>query len=264
MKNTWHRIFLLSLSLMYSTFASAKSEITIGTTAGDFGEMAKQGIKPELEKKGYKVKVIEFTDYVTPNLALASGQIQANIFQHKPYLEEFSKAKGLDLLPLTEVPTAPLGLYAGKLKSLEAVKEGSTIAIPNDPTNLARALIILKDLGWIEVAKDADPLLISTRHISKNPKKLKIVSLEAAQLPRSLADVDFAVINGNYATSSGLSLAAALSQEKSEAYLNWAVIAKKDKDQAFAKDLKDAINSEAFKTYARNRFKGYRFPPQWK
>ncbi len=264
MKRIPHVLLAISLSLSFVSKAFSATEITIGTTAGDFGEMAKLGIKPELEKKGYKVKVIEFTDYVTPNLALASGQIQANIFQHKPYLIDFAKAKGLELYPLTEVPTAPLGLYAGKLKTLNAVKEGTSIAIPNDPTNLSRALTILKDLGWIDIAKDADPLLISTRQISSNPKKLKIVALEAAQLPRSLADVDYAIINGNYATNSGIALSSALSQEKSEAYLNWAVIPQKAKDSTLAKDLKDAINSSSFKTYAKERFKGYRFPPSWK
>lgn len=258
---------LLSLWILTYSFhagASPAQTVTIGTTSGDFAEMATDGLKPLLEKKGYKVKVIEFTDYVTPNLALASGQLDLNIFQHKPYLEDFSKAKGLDLVPIAQVPTAPLGLYAGKLKSLAAVKEGSTIALPNDPTNLSRALHILKDLGWIELAQNVDPLLISPRNIVKNAKKLKITQLEAAQLPRVLADVDYAIINGNYATSSGISLVSALVQEKSDAYINWAVTTKKAAETVLTKDIRESLQSASFQAYAKTRFKGYRLPSNWK
>lgn len=256
-------ILQLVLSLVASTTFAAKT-LTIGTTAGDFADLAKDGLRPQLEKQGYTVKIVEFTDYVTPNIALAEGRIDVNIFQHKPYLETFAKEKGLALKPLAEVPTAPLGLYAGKRKSLADVQTGSSIAIPNDPTNLARALRILADLGWIELAPQANLLLVSPRDITKNPKNLKIRPLEAAQIPRATEDVDFAVINGNYATNAGIKLDSALTREKSNDFINWAVIAEKNQSAEFAKDLNAALNSAEFKAYADKRFKGYKRPTAWK
>ncbi|WP_200860198.1 MetQ/NlpA family ABC transporter substrate-binding protein [Pseudobdellovibrio exovorus] len=259
-------LFLTSTTVQAQTPSPAakKQNITIGATVGDFADLVKHGLRPQLEKKGYKVKLVEFTDYVTPNLALAEGRLDANIFQHKPYLDQFAKEKGLKLSAVAQVPTAPLGLYAGKLKSLDEVKEESKIAIPNDATNLSRALTILSDLGWVEISKNANPLLVGTKDITKNPKKLKIVLLEAAQLPRALADVDYAVINGNYATSAGMALTSALTQEKSDLYVNWAVVTEKNKDSVFTKDLVEVLNSEELKKYANTKFKGYKFPTSWK
>ena len=253
-----------TLLFVVAAKAADTTKLTIGATTGDFADMVKESLKPILEKKGYTVKLVEFSDYVTPNLALSDGQLDVNIFQHKPYLEHFAKEKNLKLSPIAQVPTGPLGLYAGKLKTLGAVKNESTVAIPNDATNLSRALTLLSDLGWIEVAKNANPLLVGVKDISKNPKNLKIKLLEAAQLPRVLADVDYAVINGNYATSSGIALDSALSQEKSELYVNWAVTTEKNANSKFAQDLVAAINSDEFKKYAKAKFKGYKYPSAWK
>lgn len=266
MKKILAHSLLITLALTVSLMAQAESTkkiITIGTTIGDFAELAKIGLKPELQKKGYEVRVIEFTDYIIPNIALAEGRIDANIFQHKPYLDHFAKEKGLKLKTLAQVPTAPLGLYAGKLKTLEALKEGSSIALPNDATNLSRALTLLSELGWIEVAKDANPLLVGVKDIVKNPKKLKITPIEAAQTPRAAQDVDYVIINGNYATDAGISLRSALFQEKSNLYINWVVVTEKNATSPLAKDLTDVLNSKEFKKYANERFKGYKFPENW-
>lgn len=128
----------------------AKKEIVFGTTVGDFGDMVKDQIKPALEKKGYTVKLLEFADYVRPNLALAEGELDINIFQHKPYLDDFKKEHKLDITEAFQVPTAPLGLYPGKLKSLDEVKDGSSVSAPNDPSNFARALVMLNELAWTD------------------------------------------------------------------------------------------------------------------
>lgn len=260
--------FVLKTSLLFLLILAADSSVaknlTIGTTAGDFADLAKEGLKPQLEAKGYKVKLVEFTDYVTPNIALAEGRVDVNIFQHKPYLDQFAKEKGLKLSVLAQVPTAPLGLYPGKLKSLDAVKVGSSIAIPNDPTNLSRALTILSDVGWISIKPGVNPLLVSVRDVAVNEKKLKITPLEAAQIPRATQDVDFAIINGNYATNAGIALTSALVQEQSDLHVNWAVVAEKNLSAVFAKDLLAALNSEEFKKYANTRFKGYKLPSAWK
>lgn len=263
---------LLTLAALIGLFSGAalaadKKEVVFGATVGDFSDIINESVKPQLEAKGYTVKLIQFTDYVQPNIALAEKRLDANLFQHKPYLDQFIAQKGLKLTPIVTVPTAPLGLYAGKKKTIEEVEQGSTqgftVAVPNDPTNLARALLILKDIGWIEIPDDVDAFSASPKDISANPKAIKIVQLEAAQLPRAVQDVDFAVINGNYVVSSGLKLTSALAREKSPAYLNWVVVRTDEKDGQFAKDVIAALHSPEFKAYASKKFEGYKFPEEW-
>lgn len=240
------------------------TEKVIGATVGDFGDLVREHLKPALEKKNYKIKVVEFTDYVQPNIALADGALDLNIFQHKPYLDQFAKEKGLALQEVAQVPTAPLGIYAGKVASLAGVKSGSTVAVPNDPTNLARALVILRDLGWVELPEKLDAFKVTPQDIKKNLKNIKIIQLEAAQLPRARQDVDFAIINGNYVVSAGLSLTSALAVEKSDSYVNWAVARKNDVNSAFVKDVKEVLASPEFQAYAKKRFPGYKYPSSWK
>lgn len=245
-----------------SAAVAEKKEIVIGTTTGDFADMVKE-VTPVLEKQGYTVKLVEFTDYIRPNQALAEGSLDINIFQHKPYLDDFKKKRNLDLVEAFQVPTAPLGLYSGKLQALKDVKDGSSVSVPNDPSNLARALVMLKELGWIKLKDGVDPLTASKNDIAENTKNIKIIELEAAQLPRSRQDVDFAVVNGNYATSSGMKLTEALFQEPSYAYVNWSAIKTADKDKKWLKDVEAAYNSDEFKKYAHTRFAGYKYPAVW-
>ncbi|MFV2029879.1 MetQ/NlpA family ABC transporter substrate-binding protein [Neisseria sp. S1] len=240
-----------------------KKEIVFGTTVGDFGDMVKDQIQPALEKKGYKVKLVEFTDYVRPNLALAEGELDINVFQHKPYLDNFKKEHNLDITEVFQVPTAPLGLYPGKLKSLDEVKDGSSVSAPNDPSNFARALVMLDELGWITLKEGVNPLTASKNDIAQNLKNIKIVELEAAQLPRSRADVDFAIVTGNYAMSSGMKLTETLFQEPSFAYVNWSAVKTADKDSQWVKDVTEAYNTDEFKAYAHKRFQGYKYPAVW-
>lgn len=240
-----------------------KAEIVIGTTVGDFGNMVKDAVKPQLEKQGYKVKLVEFTDYIRPNQVLAQGEIDINVFQHKPYLDTFKKEHNLDLVEVFQVPTAPLGLYSGKLNALDQVKDGSSVAAPNDPSNFARALVMLNELGWIKLKDDVNPLTASKNDIADNIKNIKLVELEAAQLPRVRSDVDFAVVNGNYATSSGMKLTDALFQEPSFAYVNWSAVRTQDKDSQWVKDVTNAYNSDEFKKYAHETFPGYKYPKIW-
>ena len=250
-------------STMHSSDTEAKNEIIIGTTVGDFADMVRDQVKPELEKKGYTVKLLEFTDYVRPNMALADKSIDINVFQHKPYLDEFKNSRNLPLTEIFQVPTGPLGLYAGKTKHLEDIKNESSIAIPNDPSNQARALVMLDKLGWIKLKSNVNPLSVSINDIENNLKHLKLVPLEAAQLPRSRSDVDFALINGNYATSSGIKFFSALYLEPGYTYVNWAAIRTEDKNKQWVKDITEAYNSESFKQYAYKRFAGYKYPAIW-
>lgn len=259
-------ISALGLALTAPSYAAdpAKKNITIGTTVGDFGDMVKQSIKPILEKQGYQVKLVEFTDYVRPNLALQEGSLDVNVFQHKPYLDEFAREHKLQLKAVFQVPTAPLGLYAGKTRSLKAVRAGATVVAPNDPSNFARALVMLNDLGWIKLKPGINPLTASQHDIAANPKNLRIQPLEAAQLPRARNDADFAVINGNYATSSGIKLTEALYQEKSYAYVNWGVVRSADAAKPWVRDVIAAYNSRQFKAWAKQKYAGYKFPAAWK
>lgn len=242
---------------------TAKKTILFGTTVGDFGDMVKFSIKPILEKKGYDVKLIEFTDYVQPNLALSNGNIDVNIFQHKPYLDSFKAERNLALSPVFQVPTAPLGIYSGRLQKLEEAKKDMRVSVPNDPSNFARALVMMNDLGWITLKEGINPLTASERDIKDNKYNIQLVQLEAAQVPRSRNNVDFAIINGNYAVSSGVKLTTALYQEPSFAYVNWGVMRTKDIDQPWAKDVIAAYNSDEFKDYSHKTFEGYKWPANW-
>lgn len=257
-------LIMLLISLSTSFAAENSKEKAIGTTIGDFADIVKESLGPALEKRGYKIRLVEFSDYVQPNIALAEGSLDLNIFQHKPYLEDFAKQKGLALKPLAQVPTAPLAIYPGKKKSLADVKSGDTVALPNDPTNLARALLLLQELKWIELPKTMNAFTVAPKDIKTNVKNIKIIQLEAAQIPRSLQDVDFAIINGNYVVSSGMQLTNALQQEKSDAYVNWAVIRAKEENSKFATDVKEILNSKEFQAYSKKKFKGYKYPTSWK
>lgn len=240
------------------------SKIVIGTTEGDFADMVRNQVKGTLEAQGYEVELITFTDYVRPNLALADGDLDINIFQHKPYLDTFKKENNLDLIEIFQVPTAPLGIYSGKKSDLKEVYKGMSVSAPNDPSNFARALVMMSDLGWITLKDNVDPLTAAKTDIADNSKyEIKIVELEAAQLPRARDEVDFAVINGNYATDAGIELTSALFQEPSFNYINWSAIKSADVSKKWVKDITEAYNSDAFKKYANESFPGYKYPKIW-
>ncbi|GAA0317010.1 MetQ/NlpA family ABC transporter substrate-binding protein [Psychrobacter aestuarii] len=240
------------------------TKIVIGTTEGDFADMVRNQVKSSLEAQGYEVELVPFTDYVRPNLALAEGDLDINIFQHKPYLDTFKQANNLDLVEVFQVPTAPLGLYSGKKTKIEEAYKGMSVSAPNDPSNFARALVMMQDLGWITLKEGIDPLTASKSDIADNSKyDIEIVELEAAQLPRARDEVDFAIINGNYATDAGIKLTDALAQEQSFAYINWSAVKTADKDAKWVQDVTAAYNSDAFKKYAHETFPGYKYPKIW-
>jgi len=209
----------------------------------------------DLAKEGYTLKVTEFTDYTVPNEAVESGEIDANFFQHKPYMDTFNKEKGTHLVSVVGVHIEPLALYSHKIKSLAEIKDGSTIAIPNDPTNEGRALLLLQSAGLIKLDENAG-LTAVPANISENTKNLKFNEIEAASLPRVLDDVDAAVINGNYAIPAGLSAAkdGLVVEGKDSPYVN--ILAVKDgmqndpRIQALAK----ALTSQKVKDYIAEKY----------
>jgi len=262
---TLHRRGLLANSLaialaLYSftpAFAQDKKELVIGATAGPYADQVKLGIKPLLEKKGYTVKVVEFNDYIQPNFALAQGALDANVFQHIVYLTKFSTENKLAISELLKVPTAPIGLYSHKHKDLD-VKEGALVALPNDPTNAARALVVLQELGWVKLRDGTDPIKASEKDVAVNIKKIKLVPIEAAQLPRSLDDTDYSFVNGNFALASGLKITDALALEKTgPTYQNVVAIRSADKGQPWVKDLADAYRSREFLQVTETKFPGF-------
>lgn len=251
---------ILAIALAVASNAQAKDpkEIVIGTSAGPYADQVRLGIKPILEKQGYKVRIVEFNDYIQPNFALAEGSLDANVFQHVTYLGRFAAQHKLALSELVKVPTAPIAIYSRRHKSLDAVKSGSTVALPNDPTNQARALVMLDQLGWIKLRPGVDPIRASERDVAANPKGVKLLPLEAAQLPRSLQDADYAFVNGNYALASGLKLRDALRTEKiSPAYANLVAVRTPDRDKPFARDLAAAYKSRAFLDVTNKHFADY-------
>jgi D-methionine transport system substrate-binding protein len=233
-------------------------ELVIGATAGPYSDQIRLGIKPVLEKKGYKVKIVEFNDYVQPNQALAEGSLHANVFQHSVYLKNFAKEHNLDITDVIQVPTAPIGIYSQKHKTLDEVPNGATVSLPNDPTNQARALVMMQKFGWIKLKENVDLLRVSERDVAENPKQLKLLPLEAAQLPRSLADADYAFVNGNFAIASGLKLTEALALEEiPDRYMNLVAVKTADKDSQFVKDIIEAYKTPEFKAVIDKDFQGF-------
>jgi D-methionine transport system substrate-binding protein len=250
MKNIVRILLLAAVLFAASSFAAFAAEpvnIVVGATPFPHAEILKVTV-PLLQAEGYKVEIKEFNDYVTPNVALADGSLTANFFQHIPYLENMSSEQKLDLVWVAKVHIEPLGLYSKKIKNIGELKDGDTIAIPNDPTNGARALHLLEKAGLIKV-KEGD--LVTARDVTENTKNLKIIELEAAALPRTLDDTTASVINTNYAVEANLIPAkdALIIEDKDSPYANVLAVRKADIDKPEIKALVKAINSPEVKKF---------------
>ncbi|TVX86812.1 hypothetical protein FPZ44_23115 [Paenibacillus agilis] len=262
---------ILTIGLLAGCGSSDKSGSTnedtkalkIGATAGPYSDMVTKVIKPIMEKQGYTIEVIEFADYVQPNRALGNGELHANLFQHKIYMENFAKENGLQLSELVIVPTAPMGIYSNKYKSLEEIAEGSTVAVANDPTNLARTLGLLQDAGLVTVDSNVDPLRVSEKDVKDNPKQLVFQPIEAGQLPRAVDSVDLSLVPGNFALAAKMDLLKALQlEEMPDDYRNRVVVNTADLEKPFAKALKAAVESPEFEKAIDENFKGFG-KPEW-
>lgn len=239
------------------------ADLSVGFMPGPYRDAFTKGIAPQLEKQGYTIKYVEFSQGVQPNAAVERGQIQANIFQHSLYLEATNKQQGFDLVPVVQVPTPPMGLYSQRHKTLASVPDGATVTLPADPVNAARALNILAAIGWVQVRPGVNPITVSERDIVANPKKLKLVPLEAAQAPRSLADADIAAVQGNFAVASGLKLTEALKLEAiTPPYVNVVAVKRSNADAKFAQDIAAAYRSPEFQRVFRANpaWQGYQLP----
>ena len=244
-----------------SSAAAGNITIKVGATPVPHADLLKVAAK-NLEKEGVTLQIIEFNDYVQPNTALEDKSIDANFFQHKPYLDDFLQQHKTHLLALAPIHIEPIGLYAGKSKDLKNIKNGATIAIPNDATNEGRALLILQNAGYIKL-RPGSGLQATPLDITSNPKKLKFVEIEAPQLPRALPDVAAAAVNGTYARPAGLSIAkqgVLVESAKGSAYANVLVVRTADKNKPWVKTSIKAYHQPNVKAFIEKRFGDSTFP----
>lgn len=255
---------LLCAALALPSLAGAETvKIKVGASPTPHAELLKVA-NEVLKPQGYEIEIVEYADYVQPNMALDAKELDANYFQHKPYLDDFMKEKGVALVSIGTVHYEPFGIYAGKTKSLDDLKDGAVVAVPNDTTNEARALLLLQDKGLLKL-KDGAGLTATRRDILENPRKLKIEELEAAQLVRALPDVDIAVINGNYAILGGLKVKDALAAESADSiaattYANIVAIRKGDEQRPELQALLNALRSDKVKEYMIKTYEGAVLP----
>lgn len=234
-------------------------KMVVGASPAPHAEIL-EAAKPLMAEKGYDLQVMVYSDYVQPNNALDAGDLDANYFQHLPYLESFNEQHGTKLVSAAAIHYEPFGIYAGKTASLEEVANGAVVAVPNDVTNEARALLLLEAQGLITL-KEGAGLEATKNDIAENPKNLEIMEVEAAQIPRVLPDVDLAVINGNYAIEAGLKVSDALAIEDAESisattYGNVLAVREGEEETDKTKALVEVLTSEEIKTFMDETYEG--------
>lgn len=269
-KTVWALAGLLALGALVAGCSGEKKEaaqssdkkvvLKVGATPVPHAEILNE-IKPLLAKDGIDLQIIEFTDYVKPNLSLNDKEIDANFFQHEPYLKKFAADRKLDLVNLVAVHIEPMGVYSKKLKDIKSVPDGAKVAIPNDPTNGGRTLNILAKAGLIKL-KDGVGISATVGDIVENPKNLKITEAEAAMLPRTLDDVDLAVINSNFAMEAKLNPTkdALFIEPKDSPYANIVAVRKGDENRKEIQALKKALTSPEVKKFIEEKYKGAVIP----
>ncbi|MBD1552957.1 MetQ/NlpA family ABC transporter substrate-binding protein [Pseudomonas typographi] len=247
---------LVAIAAVFSLSAHADETLTVAATAVPHAEIL-AFIKPQLAQEGVNLQVKEFTDYVQPNVQVAQKRLDANFFQHQPYLNEFNAGNGTDLVAVTGVHLEPLGAYSSKYKSLSELPGGANVVIPNDATNGGRALLLLQSAGLIKLKNPTD-ILATPKDIVENPKDLKIRELEAATLPRVLTQVDLALINTNYALQAQLDPVkdALVIEGKNSPYVNILVARPDNKDSPAMQKLAAALHSPQLREFIEQKYKG--------
>ncbi|ROO10775.1 methionine ABC transporter substrate-binding protein [Pseudomonas fluorescens] len=251
---------LIAAFAAVAAFSAHAETLTVAATPVPHAEIL-EFVKPALAKEGVELKVKVFTDYIQPNVQVAEKRLDANFFQHQPYLDEFNKAKGTSLVAVTGVHLEPLGAYSSKLKDLKDLPSGANVVIPNDATNGGRALLLLAKAGVITL-KDPTNILSTVKDIATNPKDLKIRELEAATIPRVLTQVDLALINTNYALEAKLdpSKDALVIEGNDSPYVNILVSRADNKDSDAMKKLAAALHSPEVKQFITEKYKGAVLP----
>ncbi|EIK97575.1 putative TonB-dependent receptor [Pseudomonas sp. M47T1] len=251
---------LAAFAAVAALSAHANDTLTVAATAVPHAEIL-EFVKPQLAKEGVDLNVKVFTDYIQPNVQVAEKRLDANFFQHQPYLDEFNKGKGTNLVAVTGVHLEPLGAYSSKWKKLADLPGGANVVIPNDATNGGRALLLLQKVGLIKLKNPTD-ILSTPKDIVENSKDLKIRELEAATLPRVLTQVDLALINTNYALEAKLDPSKdALAIEGNDSpYVNILVARPDNKDSPAMQKLAAALHSPEVKAFIQDKYKGAIIP----
>ena len=247
---------LSAVAALALTAAAHAETIKVGVTAGPHAQIV-EAVKAVAARKGLDIQIVEFSDYVVPNAALEAGDLQANSFQHQPYLDNQVADRKYKIESVATTVNFPMGIYSKKVKSWDEIKTGATLAIPNDPTNGGRVLLLLRDKGVIKL-KDGVGFKPTMLDITENPKKLKVIEIDAAQTPRTLDDVDAAGVNTNYATQSGLDPVkdALLREDPKGPYANVIAVRSADKDKPWVKTLVESYQSQEIKDFIATKFKG--------
>lgn len=246
-----------------SSASSDDKVITIGASVTPHAVILNH-LADQFEKEGYKLKVVEFTDYVQPNNALEAGDLDANYFQHQPYLDNFNEENGTDIVSVGANLYIPMAIFSEKLTNLDSIPDGATIAVPNDTTNEARALLLLQENGFIKL-KDGVDIKATVMDIEDNPHNLEFVEMDAAQIPRAIKDTDLAIVNGNYALDAGLNLDDALLIESSDSttaqtYANVIAVRAGEENTEKTKVIVKILTSDETKQYIQDSFNGAVLP----
>ena len=241
-----------------SSSASETKTLTVAASPSPHAEILNNFAAPKLKDQNIDLEVKEYTDYIIPNQVTSSGEVDANYFQHMYYLNNYNKENGTDLVGVAAIHYEPFGIYAGKSSDLMNIADGAQIAVPNDPTNEGRAFLLLQQEGLVTL-KDPENLEATPVDVAENPHSLNFVEVEAAAVPRQLQDVDFAVINGNYAIEAGLHVSDAVAVEAAdgtavEQYANYIVTTPDKQDDDRIKALVSVLTSDDFKTYLKDTY----------
>lgn len=270
--NKFRKIGALALVLVFGTVLftgcgndaanSDKKELTFSKSQGPYSELFEQGIKPILEKKGYKITGKDMSDLLQADVALNEGEVDFNVEQHTAYMENFNEKQGGKLVAVTPIPTVPAGIYPGSKTDLTQVAEGDKIAVPNDASNTARAYALLQKVGLIKLNPNKDLSTVTKADIIENPKHLEFVEMKSLTIPSVRTDFAYIVITGSIVYNAKIDPSTALAKEDILPHLLLQlVVREQDKDAQWVKDLKDAYNSPEFKAYLQEHNNGLWFVP---
>lgn len=257
-------VFLVACSSSDSGEGEEKTTITVGTSPGPYSELFLDAIKPILEDQGYTIETVDFTELLQADIALQEGSIDLNVDQHTAYYTNFNNERDANLVGITPIPTVPTGIYPGRKDSLDDVAEGDIVAIPQDPSNAARAYALLQKAGWITLEEGIELVQATQNHIVENVHRIEIREMDSAQIPRALEDIDYAVIPGSIVYASGIDASTSLLHEDILKDLELvAVVDEKNKDTEWAQAVVEAYRSDEFKAYMEEHNQdGYWFIPE--
>ncbi|MFK7724609.1 MetQ/NlpA family ABC transporter substrate-binding protein [Pilosibacter sp. HC1M1C21] len=227
-----------------------KKEIVYGKSQGPYTELFEAAIVPILEKEGYTVNGVDFSDLQTADIGLNDGDVDVNVEQHIAYMENFNANYNADLVALSPIPTVPAGVYSAKYKSVDEIPDGAKVAVPNDASNTARCYLMLQKIGWIKLADDVDPSAVTQDDIVENPHNIEFTEMKSLTIPAAIQDFDYVAITGSVVYNAGIDPSTALATEDIQDHLVLQVVVKEEnRDAEWAKAIVDAYHSDEFKQY---------------